>query len=87
MPPVSVSIKTENLELPPNPAHHSIETDTGYVIDVSSVCIGQVRRLASDFSLALEYGAVPAAQACMIGAVHDFEEQDIPLHCMLSFGV
>lgn len=86
MPPVSVSIKTENLELPPNAAH--AEAHCGSItIAVESICIGQARRLAADFSLALEHGAVPHVQALMISEVHDAEERGMPLHCVLSFGV
>jgi len=87
MSPVSISIKTENLQLPDNAVRHSIETDNGYTIEVTSVCAAQTRLLAADFSLALEYGAVPAVQARMIDAVQDFEDLKVPLHCVLSFGV
>ena len=82
-----VYIKTENLDLPPNPANYSLESQSGITILVESVCLGQAKRLAHDFSLALEHGAAPAAQALMIETVRDAEEKGFPIACMLSFGV
>ena len=86
MRPLTLSVKTENIPFPAHPAR--AEYMTGDIsVRVETVCLGQARRLASDFSLALEYGAAPAAQARMIEEVREAERKGIPLSCLLSFGM
>jgi hypothetical protein len=86
MEPVRFSIKTENLEIPLDAAKSVRETRNGLTIEVASPCLGVAHKLAADFSLALEYGAAPAAQARMIEAVQEAERRGQPLSCVLSFG-
>ncbi len=87
MPPSTLSFKTENIEIPTTAVSYPLETDSGVIIEVTSTCLGKSRRLANDFSIALEYGAGPGLQARIIQEIHASEEKGLPLHCLLSFGV
>jgi len=86
MPPLSLYVKTEKYDLPPNLPFHTLQSPNGTTIKVEAICSGHAKRLCDDFSLALEYGAVPAAQAKMIDVVREAEEKGYPLACTLSFG-
>ncbi|MFA5592538.1 MAG: hypothetical protein WC989_04410 [Micavibrio sp.] len=80
------NIKTDSYGISAERPRPAIPLQDRAAIGAGPLPADRARKLAADFSLALEHGAAPAARNPMREALCNAEEESFPVACVLSFG-